>query len=199
MLYIGRIAQAVERRTENPCVGGSTPSPATFCRSKISLFSLYGLYIIDGRDHKGDAEMKLRTILLILFFVVTLTVATSRVHAQEEKMDDVVVQDDGGDEVSEDVFEEAPFEIEDFVAGTVTSIDPAASKLIVKSEEGSDVSVMTNDTTEIYLWDERVKLDGLNIGDEIEVGYIVDEAGVNVATWIDIYRNEADEKTSEGA
>jgi len=143
--------------------------------------------------------MKLRTILLILFFVVTLTVATSRVHAQEEKMDDVVVQDDGGDEVSEDVFEEAPFEIEDFVAGTVTSIDPAASKLIVKSEEGSDVSVMTNDTTEIYLWDERVKLDGLNIGDEIEVGYIVDEAGVNVATWIDIYRNEADEKTSEGA
>ena len=26
----GRVAQSVERGTENPCVGGSTPSPATF-------------------------------------------------------------------------------------------------------------------------------------------------------------------------
>ena len=28
-LLVGRVAQLVEQRTENPCVGGSTPPPTT--------------------------------------------------------------------------------------------------------------------------------------------------------------------------
>jgi hypothetical protein len=33
---VGRIAQLVEQRTENPCVGGSIPPPATNLVNKIN-------------------------------------------------------------------------------------------------------------------------------------------------------------------
>ena len=32
-LEIGSVAQSVEQRTENPCVGGSIPSRATICQA----------------------------------------------------------------------------------------------------------------------------------------------------------------------
>ena len=46
MQCIGRVAQSVEQRTENPRVGGSTPSPATF------LFLLFAVVqTACGQDH----------------------------------------------------------------------------------------------------------------------------------------------------
>lgn len=38
----GRVAQLVERGIENPCVGGSTPSPATFLPRVLLLLVVLG-------------------------------------------------------------------------------------------------------------------------------------------------------------
>ena len=46
MHQVGWVAQSVEQRTENPCVGGSIPSPATTLinRSKIKGFLVFSAF-----------------------------------------------------------------------------------------------------------------------------------------------------------
>ena len=40
LLKFGRVAQSVEQGTENPCVGGSIPSPATFTMMTVGVLLL---------------------------------------------------------------------------------------------------------------------------------------------------------------
>src|SRR5437764_14877565 len=44
---VGWIAQSVEQRTENPCVGGSIPSPAT--TSKVKAMKSRSEIVLEGR------------------------------------------------------------------------------------------------------------------------------------------------------
>jgi hypothetical protein len=53
---IGRVAQLVEQRTENPCVGGSIPSPATNILNSIPK-------IISSAQLSPDASVGLRPSL----------------------------------------------------------------------------------------------------------------------------------------
>jgi hypothetical protein len=46
--FLGDVAQLVEQRTENPCVGGSIPSITTL---KKSLFLAEAFYFLSG-DHE---------------------------------------------------------------------------------------------------------------------------------------------------
>jgi hypothetical protein len=46
--WFGRIAQLVEQRTENPCVAGSIPAPATIFSTLLFSSSLLGLKKVPG-------------------------------------------------------------------------------------------------------------------------------------------------------
>ena len=44
--YIGSVAQSVEQRTENPCVGGSIPPGATSNPfGNVGVFCLYKIFV----------------------------------------------------------------------------------------------------------------------------------------------------------
>ena len=43
---LARIAQLVEQWTENPCVGGSTPSPGTNKTKHLALDALQGFFVV---------------------------------------------------------------------------------------------------------------------------------------------------------
>ena len=90
-------------------------------------------------------------------------------------------------------------DIEDFVAGTVASVDAGEKKITVNSEEGGEVIIFVNDATEIYLWDDQVKLGDLKANDEVEIGYVTDQNKKNMATWVDIYREDAKSKGQTAA
>jgi Cu/Ag efflux protein CusF len=98
----------------------------------------------------------------------------------------------------EETAAESQLDIEDFVAGTVASVDATEKKITVNSEEGGEVVIYVNDATEIYLWDDQVKLGELKANDEVEIGYVTDQSKKNMATWVDIYREDAKAK-AQGA
>ena len=56
----GFIAQSVEQRTENPCVGGSIPPEATILNYKVQLALVAQLDRVFGYEPKGQGFESLR-------------------------------------------------------------------------------------------------------------------------------------------
>ena len=57
---IGSVAQSVEQRTENPCVGGSIPPEATILNYEVQLALVAQLDRVFGYEPKGQGFESLR-------------------------------------------------------------------------------------------------------------------------------------------
>ena len=117
--------------------------------------------------------MKKLCILIGLFLILT-----DPIFAQEEVA------------VPEEASRETIFAGEGVVTGEVVSLDAAAGTITVKLEAGEKTFSVVSGETILWRGIEDIELDGVNKGEEAEVGYYTNDNGDLIASWVDVLVEE---------
>ena len=83
---------------------------------------------------------------------------------------------------------------EGVVVGEVVSVDSAAGKITIKLEDmGNKTFSVIGGETILWRGIEDIELSTIKNGEEAEIGYYTDEANKLIASWVDVFEEEAAE------